>query len=100
MVGVAGLKKRIKSINLKSLFRRWLLRLMFTPVRAVKLERARVRAEERLRSVSGSVFTSDEIAGFSSLSLCYDNSCDMFRYSREEYGMFAAERQILEDMIG
>ena len=77
-------------------FRSWLrcriLSWMFTPVRALKLDKAAIRPGEKVVTI-----TSYCTHNHWSLSVHYGGSCESFYY--KDKSTFAAERQILEGMI-
>jgi hypothetical protein len=77
----------------KAWIRRFILKHMFTPVRALTLERAKLRAGEQLVTV-----TSYCTGNHWSINLHYNApTCDAFYYT--DLGVFKAERQILEGMV-
>jgi hypothetical protein len=79
----------------------WILKRMFTPVRALKLERASVRVGAKLTSVSTwyAEINGQRIVAQITLNYRASNDCVSFWYTDQELDLWRAERQILEGLV-
>lgn len=82
------------------MFKRWLLKTFFKPVRAYKLTKAFIRTEQTPNAVlsSTTIYKHREKneKGFE-FSVHYNGSLDSFRYDDEN--LFKIERDIIEGMV-
>lgn len=88
-------------------WKRFLLRTMFTPVRALKLEKAHVRADTQIDSVHSNMTTIRPSSGgkpyvYYRIQVFYPgtgtDSLDCFDYGADRE-LFQQERQILEGLV-
>lgn len=81
---------------LKAKVRVWVLKQLFTPVRALTLQKAKVRPEEKVTCVSSMLH-----AGHASITVHYSSQCESFYYGNipKDLDLYLAERQILEGLV-
>ena len=86
----------------KARFRAWVLRMMFTPVRALTLSRAKIRPGEKLTTVHGGYTFYQHSKTFGAhITLHYigASDCECFDYKENELDLFRSERQVLEGLV-
>lgn len=87
--------------RIKSWFRVWVIKRMFTPIRAHKLEKASIRAEQTASSCSLHINQyGPEAGGYvgSSIYIHYVNDCDVFYYYRDNE-LALNEFMLIRDLV-
>lgn len=90
---------------MKNFVKKMILGLLFTPVRALTLVRAKIDSQRSVRSIhsqcSSYVHNEKKIIYFTIFVFYKDGgSCSRFEYREEERDLFLSERQILEGLVG